>query len=32
VDCGVCRRPFAPLSPAQYAKVERIVASHILAG
>ncbi|MDB5849076.1 MAG: N-acetylneuraminate lyase [Rhodoferax sp.] len=29
VDCGPCRRPFAPLSSAQQAKVEGIVASHL---
>ena len=29
VDCGPCRRPFAPLTPAQQARVEAIVASHL---
>ena len=29
LDCGPCRRPFAPLTPAQQARVEAIVASHL---
>jgi N-acetylneuraminate lyase len=29
LDCGPCRRPFAPLTPAQQARVEGIVASHL---
>ena len=29
VDCGPCRRPFAPLTAAQEARVAQIVASHI---
>lgn len=29
VDCGPCRRPFAELTPAQQARVEAIVASHL---
>lgn len=29
-DCGPCRRPFAKLSPAQQARVEAIVATHLL--
>ena len=29
VDCGPCRRPFAALTPAQLARVEAIVASHL---
>jgi N-acetylneuraminate lyase len=30
VDCGACRRPFAPLTAEQQAKVEKIVASHLV--
>jgi DNA-binding FadR family transcriptional regulator len=30
VDCGACRRPFAQLTSEQQAKVEKIVASHIV--
>ena len=30
VDCGVCRRPFAPLSAGQQAKVEKVVATHLV--
>ncbi len=29
LDCGPCRRPFAPLTPAQQGRVEAIVASHL---
>jgi N-acetylneuraminate lyase len=29
VDCGACRRPFAALTPAQQARVEAIVDSHL---
>jgi N-acetylneuraminate lyase len=29
LDCGACRRPFAPLTPTQQARVEAIVASHV---
>jgi N-acetylneuraminate lyase len=29
LDCGPCRRPFAPLTAAQQARVEAIVASHL---
>jgi len=29
LDCGPCRRPFAPLTVAQYQKVEQIMASHV---
>lgn len=29
VDCGPCRRPFAPLTGAQHAKLEAIAASHL---
>ncbi len=28
VDCGPCRRPFAPLTPAQWARVEKITLRH----
>lgn len=31
VDCGPCRAPFMPLSPAQQEAVERITASHLRA-
>lgn len=31
VDCGVCRKPFAPLNAPQQAKVEAIVDSHLRA-
>ncbi len=30
VDCGACRRPFAALTAEQQAKVEKIVASHLV--
>ena len=30
LDCGPCRRPFAELTPAQLARVEAIVASHLM--
>ena len=30
VDCGACRRPFAPLRAEQQAKVEKVVASHLM--
>ena len=32
VDCGPCRRPFAPLTAAQQGEVERIVASTLAMG
>lgn len=30
VDCGPCRRPFSALSPAQQARVEAMVATHLM--
>ena len=29
VDCGLCRPPFGALTPAQQARVEKIVHSHV---